>query len=432
MKLEMIGLNHVTSDLETRARAAIGPDRLEAVATKLLSEEHVDGVVILATCNRVEIYLSPQLHTDETKLRTLFAQISNLTPVEAAACYVKRDDAAVEHLYRVSSGLDSQLLGEVQILAQVKAAYHAALELACTNGILNTLFLRAIECGKLVRHRTAISQGAVSVAYAAVDVASRIFGKLDGRKILLIGAGNTTRLAAKYLADFGGNSWRVSNRTKENAEDLAASLGGTAVAFPPVEEDIAWADLIVSATSSPDLVIREATANGALHQRRDPMLILDLAVPRDIDEHIKDIDNVYLYGVDDFQDMVKANLKAREKEAVRAEKLIVKQVEEFVTWYRENRVAPTIQQLKEVLETIRSAEVQNNARRFTPENRDQVEEFSKSLMRKVTSLMVANMKRASLDRDDLSLAKAISMALAPADDPQVNHILEKLDHELSH
>ena len=432
MKLEMIGLNHVTSAMETRTRAAIGPDRIEHVTQRLLNHERVDGVVILSTCNRVEIYLSPQRHTEEADLRAIFAEISNLTPDEAAACYVKQDDAAVEHLYRVTSGLDSQMLGEVQILVQVKAAYHTALELACTNGILNTLFLRAIECGKLVRHRTAISQGAVSVAYAAVDVATRIFGKLDGRKILLVGAGDTTRLAAKYLADFGGNSWRVSNRTRENAESLAASINGSVVAFPPAEADLAWADLVVCATSSPEPVIREETANGALHQRKDPMLILDLAMPRDVDERIKDLDNVYLYGVDDFQDMVKANLKAREKEAVRAEKLIAKQVEEFVTWYRENRVAPTIQQLKDVLETIRSTEVQNNSRRFTPENRDQVDEFSKSLMRKVTSLIIANMKRASLDRDDLSLAKAVSQAFAPSDDPYVNQILEKLDHELSH
>jgi glutamyl-tRNA reductase len=432
MKLEMIGLNHNTSALETRARAAIGPDRMEAVIARLLKEERVDGAVILSTCNRAEIYLSPQLHTEEPKLRTLFAEICDLTQEEAAACYVKRDDAAVEHLYRVASGLDSQLLGEVQVLSQVKAAYQTALELACTNGVLNTLFLRAIECGKLVRHRTAISQGAVSVAYAAVDVATRIFGKLDGRRILLVGAGETTRLAAKYLADFGGNSWRVSNRTRENAVSLAESLCGTTVAFPPEEADIAWADLIVSATSSSEVVITVETANAALHQRKDPMLILDLAVPRDVDDRLKALENVYLYSVDDFQDIVKANLKAREKEALRAEKLIVKQVEEFVTWYRENRVAPTIQQLKEVLETIRTAEVQNNARRFSPDNRDQVEEFSKSLMRKVTSLIIANMKRASLDRDDLSLAKAVSMAFAPSDDADVNHILERLDHELSH
>jgi glutamyl-tRNA reductase len=268
--------------------------------------------------------------------------------------------------------------------------------------------------------------------WAAVDIANRVFGKLDRRKILLVGAGETTRLAAKYLAEFGGNSWRVSNRTQANAEDFAASLGGSAVAFPPSEADIAWADLIVSATSSPEPVIREEAANGALHLRKDPMLILDLAVPRDVDARIRDFDNVYLYGIDDFHDIVRANLKAREREAVRAEKLIAKQVEEFVTWYRENRVAPTIRQLKEVLEAIRMAEVRNNARRFTPENREQVDEFSKSLMRKVTSLIIGNMKRASLDRDDLSLAKAVSMAFAPSDDTDVDQILEKLDYELSH
>lgn len=432
MKVELIGLNHTTSSLETRARAAIAPERMSDVANRLLALKYVEGVVILSTCNRAELYFSPLRHFEEQEIRSLFAEICNLTPEEAVAAYWLRDDKATEHLFKVASGLDSQMLGEVQILAQVKAAYHTALELACTNGILNTLFMRAIECGKLVRHRTEISQGAVSVAYAAVDVAERMYGKLHDHNILLVGAGETIRLAAKYLADAGAEHWRVSNRTRENAETLAANLKGAVAAFPPSDADIAWADIIVSATSSTEPVVTFERHGKALEQRLDPTLILDLAVPCDIDERIKRLDTVYVYAVDDFTEMVKANIKAREKEAVRAEKLVLKQVEEFVTWYRENRVAPTIEQLRDVLESIRSAEVQNSVRRFTPENRDQVDEFSKSLMRKVIGLLAANMKRASLDRDDLSLARAVSLAFASKDDGQVNNVLEKLDHELSH
>jgi glutamyl-tRNA reductase len=431
MKLEMIGLNHITSTLETRQRAAIGSERIHDVAEELLAYDHVEGVVIVSTCNRVELYLSPQVHFPQSELRDLFRNICNLTDEEAAATYYHRDHAAAMHLFRVASGLDSQMLGEVQILGQIKTAYHTALELACTNSVLNTLFLRAIECGKLVRHRTEISQGAVSVAYAAVDVAQRVFGNLANHKILLVGAGDTIRLASKYLADGGAVQWRVSNRTRENAQTLADSLSGEVVAFPPGADDIAWADIIVTATSSPEPVITSASAKKAIESRRTPSLLLDLAVPCDVEAELKELDNVYLYTVDDFKEIVAANLKAREKEALRAEKLIEKEVERFVEWYRENRVAPTIQQLQEVLESIRSTEVQNNVKRFTPENHAQVEEFSKSLMRKVTSLIVANMKRASMDKNDLSLARAVAEAFA-SPKSNIKDVLEKLDHELSH
>jgi len=431
MKLEMIGLNHTTSTLDARQRAAIGPERIQAVVDELLASEHVEGVVIVSTCNRVEVYLSPQVHFPQSELRGIFQRICNLTDEEAAATYYHRDHAAAMHLFRVASGLDSQMLGEVQILGQVKTAYHTALEFACTNSVLNTLFLRAIECGKLVRHRTEISQGAVSVAYAAVDVAQRVFGNLSNHRILLVGAGETIRLASRYLADGGAVQWRISNRTRENAQSLADTLSGEVVAFPPAPEDVAWADVVVTATSSPQPVITSAAVGKALESRRSPSLLLDLAVPCDIEAGLKEVDNVYLYTVDDFREIVAANLKAREREALRAEKLIEKEVERFVEWYRENRVAPTIQQLQEVLESIRSTEVQNSVKRFTPDNHAQMEEFSKSLMRKVTSLIVANMKRASMDKNDLSLARAVAEAFA-SPKSNLKDVLEKLDHELSH
>jgi glutamyl-tRNA reductase len=431
MKLEMIGLNHTTSVLATREKAAISPERIGEVGELLLRQQHVEGVVVLSTCNRVEIYFSPSFHFTDEKLRELFALVCNLTHEEAAQAYICRDQAAAHHLFRVASGLDSQLLGEVQILAQVKTAYHTALELATSNAFLNRVFLRAIECGKMIRHRTGISQGAVSVAYAAVDLALRVFGKLDNHNVLLVGAGDTIRLASKYLADAGAKSWRVSNRTREKAETLAQTLGGTAVAFPPSEEDIAWADVIVSATSSPNVVIPADKANRALAHRKQPVFILDLAVPRDIDPQLSSSDNTYIYCVDDFNELVKTNLKAREKEAARAEKLVDKQIEEFVVWYQENRIAPTIQQLQEVLEGIRSAEVENNARRFCSEDREQVEKFSKSLMHKVSCLIIANMKHACMDRNDLSLAHAVAMAFANGEG-STDEVLEKLNHELSH
>ncbi len=432
MKLEMIGLNHRTSVLTTREHAAIGPDRLPGIVDRLLKEENIEGVVVLSTCNRTEIYISPTFHFQDSQLRTLFAEVCRLSDSEVESAYLYRDKQAARQLFRVASGLDSQMLGEIQVLAQVKQAYQTALELACTTGILNRVFLQAIECGKLVRTRTAISRGAVSVAMAAIEVAKRIFGDLAKQNILLIGAGNTTKLAAKYLADAGGKSWRVINRTKERAIEFANSIGGIAVDFPARDEEIAWADIVVSATSSPEAIVREPVFRSYLKERKRPLLFLDLAVPRDIDPKIGEHEAIYLYTVDDFKDLVAANVKQREQEAVRAEKLVAEQVESFDEWYRENRIAPTIQQLQLVLESIRTAEVEQQAHRFSVDAREEVDRFSKSMMRKVMSLLVANMKRASVDRNDISLARAVTVAFSGSDPNSVQQVLEKLDHELSH
>ncbi|MDD5088467.1 MAG: glutamyl-tRNA reductase [bacterium] len=431
MKLELVGLNHTTSAIAVRDKAAIAPERMGEVAARLLREQYMEGVVILSTCNRVEFYLSPSYHSSDEALRALLAEMCHLSEDEAAATYIYRDSDAVAHLFQVASGLDSQLIGETQILTQVKQAYHAALDLACSNAFLNRVFLRAIECGKMVRSRTAISRGAVSVSYAAVDMAERIFGRLDARRVLLIGAGETIRLTATHLAKAGVKPWRISNRTQANAERLAATLGGEPTAFPPSDDDIANADIIVSATSAPDAVISAAQATRALEKRTNPALILDLAVPRDVDPAFRS-DNVYVYAVDDFKQLIKTNLKARQQEAVRAERLVRQSVDDFSAWYKEHRILPTIQQLQEVLEEIRAEEVERNARRFRPEDRGQVEKLSKTLVRRVAGLIIANMKRASLDRNDLSLASAVSMAFATDDKEAVENVLEQLKHELSH
>jgi glutamyl-tRNA reductase len=432
MKLEMIGLNHTTSVLATRDRAAIGPDKLPHVARRLLREPEMEGVIVLSTCNRVEVYFSPVFHKPDEILRALLAEVCELTSEEARVAYIYRDAEAAAHLFRVASGLDSQLLGEVQILVQVKQAYHTALELACSNPFLNKLIMNAIECGKSVRHKTAISEGAASVSSAAVEVAGRVFGKLSGRHVLLVGAGETVQLAAKYLADASVTNWRISNRTRENAQKLADTLNGEVVAFPPRAEDIEWADIVLCATSAPQTVIANDTIAHALSRRKESLLLLDLAVPRDIESLPSGLSDVFLFTVDDFHKLVKANLQARESEAARAEILVKKSVADFVEWHRENRISPSIRQLQEVLESIRNAEVENSAKRFRPEDLEKVDRFSKALMNKVSSLIINNMKRASLDRDDLSLARAVSMAVTSTDEATLNEVLEKLNHELSH
>jgi len=432
VKLEMIGLNHRTAVLSTRERAAIAPDALPDILERLVRHPNIEGAVILSTCNRAELYLSPTFHFDEAELRALYVEAFGLDPDDGNVAYVHRDANAAQHLFRVASGLDSQMLGEIQILAQVKNAYSSALELATTSATLNKVFTHAIMCGKQVRTRTAISQGAVSVAYAAIEVAQRLYRKLEEHNILLVGAGETTQLAAKYLADAGALNLRVSNRTTERAESLAQQMNGSVTSFPPTADDLMWADIVVSATSSPTPVLSVNEQGGKLKQRKRPLLFLDLAVPRDVDPAFAEFDDVYVYTVDDFQELVAVNIKARQKEAVRAEEIVEKEVEIFVEWYRNNRIAPSLQQLQAALESIRSAEVENQAHHFRPEDREEIEKFSRSMMKKVTSMIVANMRRAAADGNDLTLARAIAVAFAGKDRATTEQILEQLNHELSH
>jgi glutamyl-tRNA reductase len=432
MNLEMIGINHETSDIAARDQAAIGVNRLPEAYQMINKIPGIEGVIIISTCNRVEIYTSPDKHLPEAEFRGLFGQVTGLPEEEVEKAYIFKNEETVRHLYRVASGLDSQLVGEIQILRQVKDAYFAALDLGSASGVLNRLFLSAIECGKLVRERTAISRGAVSVSLAAVNLAKKIFGDLQKKNVLIVGAGETSKLTAMHFMKAGVESWRISNRTRKNAEALAHKISGDVIDFPPNNQDLDWADVIVSATGAADLIVRAEDLQDIIDKRHDPMCFLDLAVPRDIDPKLKDVENVFVYSVDDFTELVESNLKARRKEVIRADKFVNQSVDRFVKWYRENRVAPTIQQLQEIIEGIRLSEIEKNAKRFCEKDQENIDKFSKTLVKKIIGLIIANMKRASVDRDDLSLAKAVLMAFSQKDREELKKVMEKLDHELSH
>ncbi len=433
MRLELIGLNHRVAPVEVREQAALGPDELEGALRGLGGGGNLDGVAILSTCNRTELYLSPRQHLTDGDLQDLFSRVTGVAPEHAASAYVLRDDEAIRHLVRVAAGLDSQMLGEVQIIGQLKEAYDRARDAGATNNILNKAILRAIEAGKDVRNRTGISQGAVSVASAAVQMAQRIFGSLRGRRVLLVGAGETARLAANHLAGQGVADWRITNRTEANARVVADLLGGRVVEFPPSCDDLAWADIVVSATGAPEPVICAPECRTALKKRRGSMLLLDLAIPRDIDPDLARHDDVFLYTVDDFDGLVEANLGQRRHEAARAEALVDKHVEDFVSWYRQNRVAPSIQQLHTVLEELRSREVERNRKRFAPEDHQELEKFSQALMRKVEGMIAINLREASLEEDNLKMAEEIVRAVArDKGDEGVRKVLEQLRQEETH
>lgn len=432
MNLEMIGINHETSNIAARDQAAIGVDRLREAYQTINNVHGIEGVIIISTCNRVEVYTSPDKHLPEVEFRALFGKVTGLPKEEVNKAYIFKNEETVKHLYRVASGLNSQLIGEIQILRQVKDAYFAALDLGSASGLLNRLFLSAIECGKLVRERTAISRGAVSVSLAAVNLAKKIFSDLHKKNVLIVGAGETGKLTAMHFMNAGVESWRISNRTRKRAEDLADQISGEVIDFPPRNEDYDWADIIVTATGAPELIVKAEDIKEIIDKRQDPICFLDLAVPRDVDPELKNIDNAFVYSVDDFAELVESNLKARRKEAARADKFVNQSVDKFVKWYRENRVAPTIQQLQEIIEGIRLSEIEKNAKRFCDKDQGNIDKFSKTLVKKIIGLIIANMKRASVDRDDLSLAKAVLMAFSQKDREELKKVMEKLDHELFH
>jgi glutamyl-tRNA reductase len=433
VRLELIGLNHRVAPLEVRERASLSPEQVDGALRGLTGGANLDGAAILSTCNRTELYLSPREHHPLGELQAMYCHLTGVESEHAQAAYVHRDDEAMRHLVRVAAGLDSQMLGEVQIIGQLKNAYDRAREAGATNNILNKALLRAIEAGKDVRNRTGISQGAVSVASAAVQMAQRIFGSLAGRRVLLVGAGETARLAANHLAGQGVIDWRVANRTEANAKVVADLLGGRVVAFPPGCDDIEWADIVVSATGADEPVIAGTECRAGVKKRRRSLLLLDLAVPRDIDPALAAGDDCFLYTVDDFNELVEANLEQRVHEARRAESLVDKHVEEFSSWYRQNRVAPSIQQLHAVLEELRAREVARNKKRFRAEDHGELEKFSQALMRKVEGMIAINLRQASLKDDDLKMAEDIVRAVARDEsDENVKQVIEQLRQEGSH
>ena len=433
MRLELIGLNHRVADIEVRERASLSPDQVEGALRGLGGATNLDGVAILSTCNRTELYLSPREHFDDDELRRLYCRLTGLEVEHAGAAYVLRDDEAIRHLVRVAAGLDSQMLGEVQIIGQLREAYTRSQAIGATNNILNKALTRALEAGKDVRNRTGISQGAVSVASAAVQMAQRIFGSLEGRRVLLVGAGETARLAANHLSGQGVADWRVANRTESNAQVVADLLGGRVVPFPPGPDDLEWADIVVSATGASEPIIGGEACVEKARKRRRSLLLLDLAMPRDIDPALGQFDDVFHYTVDDFNELVEANLQQREKEARRAVAIVDKHVEEFVSWYRQHRVAPSIQRLHDVLEALRRQEVERNKKRFTAEDHEQLEKFSQTLMKKVEGLFASNLRQSSLEDDSLSMAEEVVRAVArDGEDADVEKVLKQLRQEGSH
>ncbi|EGR3957093.1 glutamyl-tRNA reductase [Vibrio cholerae] len=343
MSLLAIGINHNTASVELREKVAFGPEKLSLALNQLSISSHVKGGVILSTCNRTEIYCDVRSASKNKVIEWLsqFHQVSldELKP----SLYVHEEQAAIRHLMRVACGLDSLVLGEPQILGQVKQAYAEARENHAVNPATEKLFQKAFSVAKRVRTETEIGGSAVSVAYAACTLAKHIFESLADATVLLVGAGETIELVAKHLAGHHCKRMIVANRTRERALSLAQQFGADVIALNEIPDYLAQADIVISSTASPLPIIGKGMVESALKARRhQPMLLVDIAVPRDIEPQVGKLNDAYLYSVDDLQSIVDSNIEQRKVEAIQAEAIVSEESATFMSWMRSLQAVDSI------------------------------------------------------------------------------------------
>ena len=333
MNVVCLGLSHKTAPIELREKFAIGDLHLGEVSVQLTKIPGLAEAAVVSTCNRVEYYVAAEdpAHGMETLVNFVTERTGQL-PEEPAFVHL-RGAESIRHLFRVVSGMESMVLGETEILGQVKKAYQAAQESGATSRHLNKLFQRAFNVAKEVRTKTGITRGAVSVGSASVDLAEKIFGKLDHCKVMILGAGETAEMTAKALQLRGAKAIFVSNRTYDRAHALAESLGGKAIHFEEWEREFDTLDILIGSTGAPHAVVTVPKLRPLMHRRADrPLFCMDLAVPRDFEPAINDIEGVYLYDIDALQGIADASLQDRQRELARCEEMIERHVAEFTHW----------------------------------------------------------------------------------------------------
>jgi glutamyl-tRNA reductase len=397
MKFQLIGVNHKTAPVEVRERLAIPDTRLPEALRRLAEHPGVDEGLILSTCNRVEVMA--QTKNGTVDLRGFLRDYFHLDPAEYEAhLYEHREGEAVRHLFRVTSSLDSMVVGEPQILGQVKEAYATARAVGVVHSQLDLLLTRAFAVAKRVRTETAVGSSAVSVASVAVELAKKIFGTLQGKHVYLVGAGKMSELAARHLLAHGAETIFVANRTYERAQHLAAKFDGHAILFEQLYETCDRADIVITSTGAPHAIFRREHGELFLSRRKNrPMFFIDIAVPRDVDPGMNKLDGIFVYDIDDLQQAVSSHVDDRRKEADRAEAIINAEVERFQVRLQTLDVVPTIVSLQDHLETIRQAEIDRVRGRLgtlSPEQELAVETLTRGIISKIMHTPISTLKTA--------------------------------------
>ncbi|MCF6255611.1 MAG: glutamyl-tRNA reductase [Gammaproteobacteria bacterium] len=406
MSLLAFGINHKTAPVDIRERVAFAPGNLIDALKDLVTNARIQEAAIVSTCNRTELYCDSGQHTgqgqcDNAVIVDWFREYHKLEKRDIEPyIFLHPDQEAVRHMLRVASGLDSLVLGEPQILGQIKDAYATATEAGTMGGQLDRLFQHTFSVAKQVRTDTAIGASAVSVAFAAVSLSKQIFDAFDKRTALLIGAGETVELAARHLHQSGIGRMIIANRTVENAHTLAQEVGAYAISLPEITQHLAEADIVISSTASPLPILGKGSVESALKKRKHrPMLMVDIAVPRDIEPEVSDLNDVYLYTVDDLQDIIQEGLRSRQEAAQQAEEIIDTEVSHFMHWLRSLDAVSTIRAMREDAQSQRDIELER-AMRLLQSGKDAeqvITEMANRLTNKLIHTPSVQLKKAGYD-----------------------------------
>ncbi|ACI21817.1 glutamyl-tRNA reductase [Thermodesulfovibrio yellowstonii] len=396
MSLIVIGLNHKTAPVEIREKIAFNSkEAIKEALKELIQREGIGEVVIISTCNRVEIYVYTanvsDLKRENQVEETIKAFLSNFHNIEIGEfenyLYVYKDTEAVEHLFKVASSLDSMIVGEPQITGQVKESYEIALSERTTSLILNYLMNRALFTAKRVRNETRIGENPVSVSYAAVGLIKKVFDELSKKSILLVGAGEMAELALRHLIGSGIKNVYLTNRTFQRAEEIAKEFNGVAVPFGNLKEQLVKTDIVICSTGAPHYVITEQMLKEVMPLRKHkPIFFIDISVPRNVDPACNELDNVYLYNIDDLQDVVDSNILERKKEAEKALSIVQEETEKFFQWLNSLESVPVIVSIRNKAEQVRQEEIEKFKAKYKdlpPELINSIDYLTQSIINKI-------------------------------------------------
>jgi glutamyl-tRNA reductase len=402
MNFQLIGVNHNSAPVEVRERLAIPESRLPEALKRLVQHPGIEEALIISTCNRVE--LLAQTKNGSADLRGFLREYFQMDPVTLNPhLYEFHEREAIHHVFRVTSSLDSMVVGEPQILGQVKEAYATARAVGAVHSQLDLLLTRAFAVAKRVRTETAVGSSAVSVASVAVELAKKIFGSLNGKSVFLVGAGKMSELAARHLIAHGAASIFVANRTYDRAIRLAQKFDGQAIEFSRLYDTCDRADIVITSTGAPHAIFRREHGEAFLSRRKNrPMFFIDIAVPRDVDTGMNKVDGIFVYDIDDLQQAVSAHVADRRKEAERAEAIITSEVERFQSRLQTLDVVPTIVSLQDHLETIRQAEidrVRGRLGQLSPEQELAVETLTRGIVNKIMHTPISTLKTAARESE---------------------------------
>jgi len=396
MSLIVVGVNHKTAPVEIREKIAFNSkEAIKEALKELIQREGIGEVVIISTCNRVEIYVYTanvsDLKRENQVEETIKAFLSNFHNIEIGEfenyLYVYKDTEAVEHLFKVASSLDSMIVGEPQITGQVKESYEIALSERTTSLILNYLMNRALFTAKRVRNETRIGENPVSVSYAAVGLIKKVFDELSKKSILLVGAGEMAELALRHLIGSGIKNVYLTNRTFQRAEEIAKEFNGVAVPFGNLKEQLVKTDIVICSTGAPHYVITEQMLKEVMPLRKHkPIFFIDISVPRNVDPACNELDNVYLYNIDDLQDVVDSNILERKKEAEKALSIVQEETEKFFQWLNSLESVPVIVSIRNKAEQVRQEEIEKFKAKYKdlpPELINSIDYLTQSIINKI-------------------------------------------------